>query len=152
MTEAATVVLVVRKLIRASPERLFDAWTQPTHLKQWWGPPSVTCIDAEIDLRVGGRYRIANQFTDGKVLWISGEFELIERPHRLAYTWRTAAEGAAERVVVTFEPKGQHSLVIVTHQRIPKAATRDQHEQGWRGCLDGLAQYMDDENGGGPST
>jgi uncharacterized protein YndB with AHSA1/START domain len=139
-----TAVLIVRRSIRASPERIFDAWIQPKHLKQWWGPQSVECVDAEVDLRVGGRYRIANQFPDGKILWISGEFETIERPHRLVYTWRVgAAETAAERVTVTFEAHGVETEVIVAHERIPTEAMRDMHEQGWVGCLDGLVDYLE---------
>jgi glutathione S-transferase len=137
------LVLVVRRSIHATAERLFDVWTQPEHLKQWWGPRSVVCIDAQIDLQVGGRYRLANQFPDGKVVWISGEFETIERPHKLVYTWRLAAEaGTSERVSVTFEARSDATEVIVTHERILHPAARDQHEQGWVGCLEGLAQYL----------
>jgi uncharacterized protein YndB with AHSA1/START domain len=138
-----TAVLIVRRSIRASPERIFDVWTQPKHLKLWWGPKSVECIDAEVDLRVGGRYQIVNQFPDGKILWISGEFEAIERPHRLVYTWRVGAEAAAaERVTITFEARGEETEVIVMHERIPTEAMRDMHEQGWVGCLDGLVDYL----------
>ncbi len=137
------LVLVVRRTIRASRERLFDAWTQPEQLKRWWGPKSVVCSDAQVDLKVGGSYRIANRFPDGNVVSISGEFEAVERPHLLVYTWRVGSEaGAAERVSVTFETRGDATEVIVTHERIASAAIRDMHEQGWVGCLDGLAQYL----------
>jgi uncharacterized protein YndB with AHSA1/START domain len=139
----ATAALVVRRTIRAPAERLFDAWTQPAQLKKWWGPQSVLCIDAEVDLKIGGRYRIANQFPDGKVLWISGEFEAIDRPRKLVYTWRVGSEeGASERVTVTFEARGKTTEVIVTHERIPTDVLRDLHMQGWSGCLEGLAKYV----------
>ena len=138
-----TITLVVRRIIRATPKRLFDAWTEPAQLKQWWGPQSVVCIDAEVDLRVGGRYRIANQFPDGRVLWISGELEVIERPGKLVYTWGLAPDaGPSERVTVTFEAHGQSTEVIVTHERIPNTTMRDMHEQGWFGCLDGLVEFL----------
>ena len=142
--DSATAVLVVRKNIRATPEHLFDAWTQPERLKKWWGPQSVVCIEAEVDLRVGGRYRIANQFPDGKLLWISGEFQLIEPPHKLVYTWRIEpAPQPAELVTVSFEPREAGATeVIVVHERIPNKTARDAHEQGWFGCLDGLAKYL----------
>lgn len=140
---ASTVTLTVRRTIRASAERLFEAWTQPEQLKKWWGPASVECIDAKVDLRVGGRYRIANQFPDGKVLWIVGEFESIERPKKLVYTWRLeSTEGLPERVTVTFEARGAETEVVVTHERIPTKGMRDMHEQGWIGCLDGLAEFV----------
>jgi len=138
----AMITLVVRKIIRATPERLFDAWTRPEELRHWWGPKSVTCIGAEIDLKVGGRYRIANQFPDGKVLWIGGEFELIERPSRLIFSWQLELPAAAtERVSVTFAARVDSTEVTVTHERIANEATRNLHEQGWLACLDGLAQY-----------
>jgi uncharacterized protein YndB with AHSA1/START domain len=140
-----TAILIVRRSIRASPERIFDAWTQAKHLKQWWGPKSVECVDAEVDLRVGGRYRIANRFPDGNILWISGEFEAVERPHRLVYTWRVGeAETSAERVTVTLHALGEETEVIVAHERIPTDAMRDMHQQGWVGCLDGLVDYLRD--------
>ena len=141
--ERQLVTLVVRRMIRASAERLFEAWTQPSQLKQWWGPESVTCIAAQVDLRVGGRYRIANQFPDGSVVWIIGEFQVIEPPHRLTYTWQIEeSSGSSELVAVRFEPRDSATEVIVTHTRIPDRTTRDRHEQGWLGCLNGLAEYL----------
>ena len=137
------VTLVVRRKIRATPERLFEAWTQPAQLKQWWGPEEVTCIAAEVDLRVGGRYRIANQFPDGRVVWIVGEFQVIEPPHSLTYTWQIEhSSEPAECVTVRFEPADNVTEVIITHTRIPDRTTRDRHEQGWLGCLSGLVEYL----------
>lgn len=139
------VSLVARRTIRATPEHLFDAWTQPSHLKHWWGPPGVDCIDAQVDLRIGGAYRIANRFPDGRVVWITGQFEVIEPPSRLVYTWRLETqESAPERVTVRFEERGELTEVIVLHERISDDAARRGHQQGWDGCLDGLEQYVRD--------
>lgn len=134
--------LVVRKTIAATPERLFAAWTEPAALRQWWGPEGVTCIDPQVDLRVGGRYRIGNRLSDGSILWIIGEFEAVEPPHRLVYTWHleSGAE-STERVTVRFEGHGSVTEVIVTHALIATEMLRDQHRHGWEGCLDGLARY-----------
>jgi uncharacterized protein YndB with AHSA1/START domain len=138
------VTLVVRKTIRAPAERLYTAWTDPEQLKLWWGPRGVQCTDAEVDLRIGGRYRIANQFPDGKILWITGEFERIEPPRKLVYTWRLEAQtDTFERVTVQFEPRGDVTEVIVTHELIPNETLRDMHQQGWIGCLEGLAKYLE---------
>ena len=144
----AGLVLVVRRLIAATPERLFDLWTSPEQLRQWWGPPEVTCTAAEVELRVGGTYRIANEFPDGRTVWISGEFLSIERPSELVYTWSVGSSaGRPERVTVRFAPHGMHTEVIVRHERIDDAATRDRHAQGWDGCLRGLMAYLAAEHG-----
>lgn len=136
------LTLVVRRTIRASAEKLFGAWTEPSQLKSWWGPKDVRCIGAELDLRIGGSYRIGNQLPDGAIIWIAGEFELIEPPRKLVFTWRLEeAESASERVTVQFEPAGDATEVIVTHQRIATRQLRQQHEQGWIGCLESLDRY-----------
>ncbi len=144
-TPSATwdLALVVRRTIRAPVERVFNAWTRPEHLMQWWGPRPVRCSSAEVDLRVGGHYRIANQFPDGNILWIVGEFEQVKPPHKLVYTWRLEPGlPSSERVTVRFEPREGGTEVIVVHERIGDAATRVTHEQGWIGCLDGLAEFV----------
>jgi uncharacterized protein YndB with AHSA1/START domain len=103
----------------------------------------VTCTAAEVHLQVGGQYRIANQLPDGTTLWISGEFELIDRPRRLVYTWRIGSgTDAPERVTVAFEACAGGTEVIVTHERIADAATRERHARGWHGCLQGLEEYL----------
>jgi uncharacterized protein YndB with AHSA1/START domain len=134
--------LVVRRRIQATAEKLFAAWTQPQHLVNWWGPKGVVCPVAEIDLRIGGAYRIANRFPDGTTVWIAGLFEHIEPPHRLTYTWRLESQQTpAERVTVCFNPLDEATEVVVTHERIASEAARTSHERGWSGCLDGLAAY-----------
>jgi uncharacterized protein YndB with AHSA1/START domain len=134
--------LVVRRIIRATPDKLFAAWTRPEQLMQWWGPEGVSCPAAEIDLRPGGRYRIANRFADGALIWISGVFEVVQAPHRLVYTWCLEAGSASiERVSIDFKPCDTGTEVVVTHERIGSAAARITHERGWSGCLDGLVRY-----------
>ena len=142
MTDS-TITLVVRRTIAARATRLFAAWTEPEQLRHWWGPGGVVCVDAAVDLRAGGRYRIGNRMPDGSVLWIAGEFEVVERPHRLVYTWQLeGGSGAAERVAVAFVERGDATEVIVTHTRIATASLRDGHRAGWEGCLDGLDRYV----------
>lgn len=112
----------------------------------WWGPSGVVCIGVEVDLRVGGRYRrIGNRMPDKQVVWIEGEFELINCPSELKYSWCVGtASPPAERVHVRFVPLGEMTEVIVEHEQIPTRELRDSHQRGWQGCLDGLARYLSD--------
>jgi uncharacterized protein YndB with AHSA1/START domain len=91
---------------------------------------------------VGGQYRIANVFPDGSTIWICGEFERITPPRILVFTWRLEGfEDGDERVSVRFQGRGKTTDIIVTHERISTAEAKQRHEQGWNGCLDGLAMY-----------
>ena len=140
--------LVVRRLIAASPERLFAAWTEPDQLLAWWGPGPVRCVGADVDLRIGGRYRIGNRLPEGALLWITGEFVAIERPWRLSYTWQLEGlpnpPGEVELVTVRFAPRGDATEVEITHERIADERTWTSHDDGWRGCLDKLAAHSHD--------
>jgi uncharacterized protein YndB with AHSA1/START domain len=138
------VSLEVRRVIRATADRIFEAWTQPAHLTEWWGPRDVTCVEAQIDLRVGGRYRIGNQYPDGRIVWIVGEFEAIKPARELVYTWRLESDSQPpERVRVRFEPHADGTEIILLHERILDPSVRDRHREGWHGCLEGLAEHLE---------
>lgn len=144
--QAQVVSLVVRRRIRASAARLFAAWTRPEQVQCWWGPQSVTCIGADIDLRVGGGYRIAHRMPDGSIIHIGGEFRRIEPPRLLVFTWRREpGSGAEEEVTVRFEPMDGTTEVVVVHERIADQRIRDTHQAGWNACLNGLEAYVGDE-------
>ena len=133
--------LVVKRTIAARREDLFDAWIDPGRLARWWGPNGVSCSHAEIDARQGGAYRIANRFPDGRVVWISGVYEIIDRPALLIFSWRIdGQENQEERVRVSFTTVngGAATEITVLHERIATLAERESHEAGWNGCLDGL--------------
>jgi uncharacterized protein YndB with AHSA1/START domain len=79
------------------------------------------------------------------VLWISGTYEVIERPNRLIYTLIVENKSPqTERVEVHFAQHDLGTEVTITHERIASKALREQHEQGWEGCLNGLVEYLDE--------
>lgn len=138
--------LIVRRVVRGSAVQVFRAWTDPAQLRQWWGPAGVRCIDAQIDLRVGGHYRIGNQLPDGSEIWIEGVFERIEPPHLIAFSWSRVQTKAnrvpAEKVCIRFVERTDGTEVIVEHTRIADRTTFNSHEIGWHGCLDGFASHQ----------
>src|SRR3954467_14261328 len=86
-TSPPTPVLEVRRLIRAPRQRVFDAWTKAEELKAWHAPGPLTVSLAEIDLRVGGAYRIHMQAPDGSEHRASGVYREIDPPRKVVYTW-----------------------------------------------------------------
>jgi len=143
LNELESLDITMRRQIPAPPDLVFRMWTEADLLKKWWGPPDVTCTEAEIDLKVGGSYRIANLFSSGEITWIHGEYELIDPPNRLVYTWGIGLENVpTERVTVTFQLSGLGTEVVVFHEHAPDVPTREGHIQGWDGCLDGLVEMV----------
>ncbi len=137
--------LLVRREIATAPERVFEAWTDPSLIVRWWGAGGVKCTAAEMDVEVGGTYRIANLRPDGVTVWITGTFREVDPPSRLAYTWAMEpvdSDTDHSLVEVTFDGDDDTTLVTVVHTRIPDADAREMNEDGWLGCLEGLARLM----------
>jgi uncharacterized protein YndB with AHSA1/START domain len=134
--------LVTRRLIPATPERLFQAWTSPALLREWWGPPGGHCTDAIVEPVVGGAYRLDNTLADGSTVVISGRFTLIDAPRQLAYTWQVRpGPDRSELVTVTFDACDAGTEVTVEHVQIPARRLKREHAAGWAACLGRLAAY-----------
>ena len=141
--------LEIRKTIRAGQSRVFDAWTHPEIMREWWGPKGVTCIGVEMDSRVGGKYRIGNALPDGKEIWIAGEFIQVTRPEILQFTWCIEDAGGKsvpgveiELVTVSFKSLGDQTEIFIFHEKIGSEAAQKAHQEGWEGCLSGLENYV----------
>jgi uncharacterized protein YndB with AHSA1/START domain len=135
--------LTLSRIIRAPREEIFAALTDPKLLVQWWGPGAVSCPEAEVDLREGGEYRLANLETDGSMIWISGRFERVRRPEELVYTWSISTiPGAPTLVRVRFLPHPDGTELVLKHERFAVEAARHMHIQGWGACIDKLEALL----------
>jgi len=134
----AAATVVVRRTIAASPTELFDAWLDPQALAIWMRPTGIRRTTAKTDARVGGRYEILME-GDQTTHPHHGVYQLIDRPRRLVFTWvSNATEGRETRVTVDFRPHGESTEVVVTHERLPDAASAS-HTEGWTSALARLA-------------
>ena len=137
------IPLTLSRVIPAPRDRVFAAWTVPELLMQWWGPGPVTCPQAEVDLREGGGYRLANLELDGSITWISGQFERVQPPEELIYTWNVSIlPDEATRVRVQFLTHGTGTEILLTHERFAAEPVRDMHLMGWNACIDKLVALL----------
>ena len=143
-SQTAPVTLRLTRVFAAPRERVFRAWTDPEALKRWSGPGDLVAPLAEVDLRVGGRYRIHMRAPDGTVHKVTGLYQVVEQPGRLVYTWfwETWPEIGETLVTVEFRDRGNETEVALTHERFPNDEVRDSHEKGWTGALEKLARIV----------
>jgi uncharacterized protein YndB with AHSA1/START domain len=128
-------------------ERLFEAWTNPVELKNWWKLGHGWRLSvAEVDLRVGGRYRIglASSQSDAKHA-VTGTFREVSVPERLVYTWivedqRTNYEESI--VTVEFHDKGNSTELVLKHDKLLSTESRQNTYDGWLTVLGGLARLL----------
>lgn len=136
--------LSLSRTFDAPRETVFKAWTDPAVFTQWWGPPGVTAPSYNIDLRVGGKYRIANKTPDG-MMYVTGVFQEVRVPEKLVFTWaweEDAGLGHESLVTLEFAAKDKQTELTLTHERLANSESRDGHGQGWTGAFDSLAAFL----------
>lgn len=136
--------LVVVRTFNATPERVFAAWTTTALVRQWMAPAPCVIVDASVDARVGGGYRVVVANPEGQVMvTTTGEYRELVPAKRIVKTW--VAEGPNY-------PKPYHTLVTVDFREVEPGTTevtirQDQllteadragNREGWRLCLDRL--------------
>jgi uncharacterized protein YndB with AHSA1/START domain len=121
----------------APPERVWQAWTDPQALSRWFGPgPGSSVTQAQLDVRVGGRYSIAFRTPDGEEHRVSGAYEEVSPPRVLSFTW--AWQSTPERVSfvrVELQPDGAGTRMAFRHDRFFDRTARDNHQRGWTATL-----------------
>jgi uncharacterized protein YndB with AHSA1/START domain len=144
----------VRRLFDATPERLFDAWTESAQVAQWLcRKHGYTTEHFRFDGYAGGRFHIRNASTAGDVYDICGEFRELRPFEKIAFTWsgrKTLASGAIAQdmpadptlVVVEFVPHGKQTEVVITHYGLATEDLRKGHNGGWNLCLDNLERFL----------
>jgi uncharacterized protein YndB with AHSA1/START domain len=147
MSVADVTTLRVERTLDAPAEDVFDAWTNPEVLRRWWGiDPSHRVPVAEVDLRVGGAYRLAMERPDGTMHTVQGEYREVSRPERLAYTWAWVEEdgstGHVSTVTVRFRGAGARTTVVIEHSELPSAESRERHAHGWSASLTNLERCV----------
>jgi uncharacterized protein YndB with AHSA1/START domain len=147
MTTETTTSLRLSRTIAASPEEVFRAWTDPAEMKEWYCPEGGTVDLAEVDLTVGGRFKVAMRMPDG-VHVAYGIYREIDPPRKLVFTWQwESGDGPKEgETVVTLEFKEHDGAteLVLTHEQFATAESRDGHEQGWASALNKLEARFGD--------
>ena len=136
--------LEVSRVFAAPRERVFRAWTEAAELSRWFGPsPDYKTVVPELDLRVGGKYRLEVHHKEGNIHRISGVYREIKAPEKLVFTWIWEAPGAEDTLVtLDFRDLGGSTEVKVTHVGFTNVETRDRHRQGWAGGLENLSKAL----------
>ena len=142
-TKEKPTISIVTKL-KATPEKVWRAWTDPQTLKLWMAPSDAfSVVLAETDVRVGGRYRIIMKAPDGEEHDVSGIYREVTPHRKLVYTWAWRSTPERESLVtVELRAAGTGTELTLKHEQFFDAAARDRHSQGWDGCIGQLERML----------
>lgn len=129
------ISLRLRRRFSKPPEAIFRAWTTPELLRRWWCPAGWAPAEIEIDLRVGGAYRLGMRRTDeSSLVCVYGRFLEVSAPGKLIYSWKweNAFEQMPEtKVTVTFTESAGETELELTHEPLPEIPICLRHRSGW---------------------
>ena len=140
-----TYSLQLSREIFVPREIVWELWTDPEHLREWYAPVSPARREAMVDLRPGGRYALSWTGEDDITYTERGEFLEIDAPRRLAYTMEfdeSFGAPASTRLTVEFVDLGGTTRIDIEHAGYPDESMRDQHAQGWPAFLAQLEAYL----------
>jgi uncharacterized protein YndB with AHSA1/START domain len=129
----------------AAPEVVFDAFTDPDAQKELYADAPDWIVEADCDLRVGGRWTIAFGPPGGTPARETNVFEVVDRPRRLVYaSTMTMPDGSTvdTRMQVTFQEEGGRTRLTIVQSGFPTPGLRDEFAGGWAGILDGLGRVV----------
>jgi uncharacterized protein YndB with AHSA1/START domain len=141
---AEGTTLQLRRTIPASREEVFRAWTDPDVFRQWFGARDGSTLHADMDVRVGGRYRLDLESSMGTGS-VFGEYLEVTSPERLVYTFcwdRVPVAIPDTQVTVEFLEREAATEVVLTHERQPSPSVSEFHESGWDASLERLAALL----------
>ena len=132
-----------RHSYRAPIESVFDAWTDPALVAKWFVCGDVLASRVEIELRVGGSYLIHWDTTPRGPRTLRGIYREIDRPRRLAFTWKW--DGLDEDTLVTmqFVSRGGGTEIVLSHTGFRSGASRGEHDYGWGCCFGSCGRLLE---------
>jgi uncharacterized protein YndB with AHSA1/START domain len=129
-----TLDLEFARLIDATPEEVFDAFTDPEGQEAFYGQDDTGWIvESHCDLRVGGVWTVEFGPSPRELYRHRHVFGVIERPHRLVLaSTETRLDGSTfhTQLEFKFEARGGKTLMTMTHRGFPTAELREEHERG----------------------
>ena len=157
--------LAITRIFNAPRELVYKVWTEPEHIKNWWGPKPFTAPRCEVDLKPGGGYIYVMRSPDGQEFPVQGKFIEIVKNEKLVYTddmykqadfWKAMIGGkvgsdvdfsAVQLIVtVTFEDEGARTkFTLIT--RFVTNGLRDamvgmQMAEGWTSSLEKFVEEL----------
>lgn len=135
--------LVLTRILNAPCALVFQAWTDPKQMVQWWSPKEIECRSVTADLKIGGAYRIHMVSKEGDHVAI-GEYMEIVPNKRLKFSWQWEHYAMPDSVVtVEFEDLGKTTRLTLTQEGIPDQEDADSHKHGWTTAIEKFAELIE---------
>jgi glutathione S-transferase len=149
MKTQGNLKLEIKRVISAPRDRVYEAWTNPAQLKEWFGPENVRTRELVAETRVGGKFRWDLTNPEGEEMTVQGEYRELQAGRKIVFTWQWQDEETWENhnSIVTVELSdvvGGTELRLL-HEQLPSDESRDNHNDGWKSLLNKLDKFLSEK-------
>ena len=137
--------LTMDRTYKASKQLVYEAWTTRDALTEWFAPTKeMSTIVHEMELEVGGKYRIEMLEPDGTSHVTHGEYVALKPFDQIIFTWEWESDEIEVNSLVTIDIKEKDGLtnMVLTHDQLGSQYSVDIHNEGWTGCIAQLDAFM----------
>jgi glutathione S-transferase len=134
--------LEITRTFNAPPARVFACFTNREDWNAWAGPNEIQGDVVLLEPRVGGRYRIVMRRPDGSEMAAGGEFQVLDEPSRIAFTWKWEHGQDTTLVTIFLRDVGGKTEMHFRHEGFTSEDDRTNHNRGWTGCFDKLEAFV----------
>lgn len=137
--------LTMVRTYKASKQTVYQAWTTRDALTEWFAPTKeMSTIVHEMELEVGGKYRIEMLEPDGTSHVTHGEYVALNPFDQIIFTWEWESDEMEVNSLVTIDIKEKDGLtnMVLTHDQLGSQYSVDIHNEGWTGCIEQLDAFM----------
>ena len=141
--------LTLTRSYPVAPEKVWRAWTEPEAVKKWWGPVGNDPVSvAELDVRVGGRFRIVFGGPGGRDHEVQGIYREVVPNRKLVFTWTwpNSTPERASLVTIEFKTVGRGTELVFLHEGHYDETVRDNHKKGWSETFAKLERFLQETN------
>ena len=151
--------MVITRVFDAPRALVWEAWTNPKYVMQWWGPKGFTAPVCKIDFRVGGKFLCCMRSPDGQEGWNGGEYHEIVPHEKIVYSLyfadsngnkvdpaqygmeHEAIDGARDMVIFEDFGNGQTKLTMIGNETMEEAKNSGQLD-GWNEIFEKVAAVI----------
>jgi len=140
--------LTLKRHFPVAAEKVWRAWTDPQALSRWFGPggpgdPQTVSV-ADLDVRVGGRFRLVFGGPDGNEHEAAGIYKEVVANRKLVFSWcwPRSTPDRVSQITILLRPEGGGTDFEFRHEQFFDEAARDGHQRGWTSTFAKLERFL----------
>jgi uncharacterized protein YndB with AHSA1/START domain len=148
--DTPVAVVDLTHIIKHPIEHVYNAWTDQEKMSKWFCIHENKILEMQLDVQVGGDYRITMQTPKGDIITVAGQYTEVDPAKKLAFTWKwdwQPEDAPATHVTLTFNEHSLGTELRILHKGFADETIRGLHREGWSDALFSVETFLSNLRG-----